>query len=756
MKRGLFMRFKLIFVLLVFLFVLSSCGPSQSTGTSTTFTVTFEVNGGSLISSVEVDNGSTLPLPNNPTKLTYIFDGWYTDFNLQSPFIESSPITSNIKLYAKWSPDLVLQLQKVEEDALQLNIPTTPIKESMLTLPTKGSVNNSNITWTSSNPLYLNRNGVIFHPTFGSDDITVTLTANVTFDFQSKIYEYEVIIPAKTETTITESAVLPFVNMTSEFNVEDGNLTTYFSNLGKLPYVDLFEFLELLDGFLYFDEFEFTINSDIVSIFYQVEDEVTDENDNVIETIVTEYLLVIDFTLNTVTVDTLDFFGGYVYSTQTDYGAGITYLDAYQEDGHQVVLEMNPYRFDLVTHSDGGKDLYLFPFHMANLLFTGGSYYNVYYNGNKYIGLYAFPDDNDPTGTTEDGRAYNALRQSSLNNTNIDPEVLVATYDMFVFTLDYFYGLKEDRGVQTYYQALSSTRDSIMTGKTRDLSNGIFNFINKGLDDLHSSHHFPGYYEPSNFTIPLNNIAQVGARVRAWYDVLWEMQAIHQAEYPTNPGNTPPNYRFIDNNKTAIIYLSGFKTATIEDPDGEDSNRYMRETMDAILQVNRNVENIVVDLSYNTGGNLGALIRVLGYMTEQPIEMSYQNPTDGSKITYFADVDTVAYTEVNWFFITSKVTFSAANLMASIGQHMGFATIIGTKSGGGASSIIPVILPDGTFFHMSSLNVLSYRVGNDIDGYEYFSIENGITPDYLLSVADTQNPVKIMEVINQAKLDKGN
>jgi hypothetical protein len=49
---------------------------------------------------------------------------------------------------------------------------------------------------------------------------------------------------------------------------------------------------------------------------------------------------------------------------------------------------------------------------------------------------------------------------------------------------------------------------------------------------------------------------------------------------------------------------------------------------------------------------------------------------------------------------------------------------------------------------MSSLNVLSYREGNDIDGYTYYSIEHGITPDYVLEVEFIQTDTKIIEAIN--------
>ena len=747
-KKRYFMKIRKLVLLLAFVLLLVSCTPKETDKDS--FTVSFEVAGGSLVTEQTIVAGEKALEPADPTRLTYIFDGWYTDLNLTTIFDFDTPITGNIRLYAKWNPDVELQNAFMDADAAAIQLPTIPVSLSKLNLPIKGAVNESGITWSSSNPAVVNRHGVVFHPTMGENDVMVTLTAKLTYGLQQKFYDFEVVIPAKTEVTMNDYVELPFKNLTSEFTVADANLTTYFAEDGALPYVDFMEFLSILEGFLYFDDFEFSINGDIVTIYYQAEYDIKDDQGNIIGTETEDYYLTIDFEENTVTVDTLNFFEGYIYETATDYGAGITYLETYYEEGIPVTLELTPYRFDLVIHQDGLETKYLFPFHIANLLFTGGSYYNVYYNGNGYSGIYAFPDTDDSTGETEDGRAYNTIKISSLNGTDVAPDVLVATYDMFVFTLDYFFGLKSQRGVETYYNVLSSTRDSYMTGKTRDLSNGLFNVVNKTLDDLHSSYHFPGYYEVPLFKLQLQTVAQVGSTVRSWYDVLFEVQALFNNTYQQTSG-TPPNYRFIDNNKTAIIYLDGFHTATVEDPDGKDSHRFMRETMDAIMLENRNVENIVVDLSYNTGGNLGALIRVLGFMTEQPIEMSYMNPTDQSNVTYFADVDTVAYTDVNWFFITSRVTFSAANLMTSIGQHMGFATIIGTKSGGGASSIIPVVLPDGTFFHMSSLNVLSYRIGNEIDGYEYFSIEDGITPDYILPVADTQNAAKIIEIINQAK-----
>ena len=137
---------------------------------------------------------------------------------------------------------------------------------------------------------------------------------------------------------------------------------------------------------------------------------------------------------------------------------------------------------------------------------------------------------------------------------------------------------------------------------------------------------------------------------------------------------------------------------------------------------------------------------MLGYITDNPIEANYQDPLTNKKTTYWIDVDTRA-TQVNWFFMISKRTFSAANLMAAIGKYQGLATIIGTTSGGGACSILPIYTPDGSIYQISSLNMISYRVGSDEDGWEYISVESGVVPDYFLSVTDIFNDASIASLI---------
>ena len=68
------------------------------------YTVSFNSNGGSKISSETVTNGKPLNSLTVPNKDGYVFEGWYVDEALTTPFnFGVTLITKDITLYAKWS-----------------------------------------------------------------------------------------------------------------------------------------------------------------------------------------------------------------------------------------------------------------------------------------------------------------------------------------------------------------------------------------------------------------------------------------------------------------------------------------------------------------------------------------------------------------------------------------------------------------------------------------------------------------------------
>ncbi|MEG1822849.1 MAG: InlB B-repeat-containing protein [Clostridiales bacterium] len=74
---------------------------------ATTFTVTFNTNGGSAVADITgVVSGSKITKPTDPTKKGYTFGGWYTDNKFATAWeFDKSTVTGNTTLYAKWNAE---------------------------------------------------------------------------------------------------------------------------------------------------------------------------------------------------------------------------------------------------------------------------------------------------------------------------------------------------------------------------------------------------------------------------------------------------------------------------------------------------------------------------------------------------------------------------------------------------------------------------------------------------------------------------
>ncbi len=77
-------------------------GGGSSTVTSS-YSVTFNTNGGSTIAKETVEANSVLEKPTAPTKEGYDFAGWYTDKELTTAYDFTAKVTKNLTLYAAWA-----------------------------------------------------------------------------------------------------------------------------------------------------------------------------------------------------------------------------------------------------------------------------------------------------------------------------------------------------------------------------------------------------------------------------------------------------------------------------------------------------------------------------------------------------------------------------------------------------------------------------------------------------------------------------
>ncbi len=87
---------RLFLVVLFFAFALLGCASKE-------YTISFESNGGSAVSSMTAQKGDELTKPDNPTKVGYTFEGWYTDASLTSAYTFTTMPAQNLTLYANYT-----------------------------------------------------------------------------------------------------------------------------------------------------------------------------------------------------------------------------------------------------------------------------------------------------------------------------------------------------------------------------------------------------------------------------------------------------------------------------------------------------------------------------------------------------------------------------------------------------------------------------------------------------------------------------
>lgn len=135
---------------------------TKKTTTNTTeakkYTVKFDSNGGSKVSSKEVTSGSKVSKPSNPTRTGYKFGGWTLN---NKAYDFNSKVTSNITLVAKWtaktytvkvssvdeySPARILS---VYEDGSKISFKQINYTDGTMLCSSKGNVNKSDIEGVS-------------------------------------------------------------------------------------------------------------------------------------------------------------------------------------------------------------------------------------------------------------------------------------------------------------------------------------------------------------------------------------------------------------------------------------------------------------------------------------------------------------------------------------------------------------------------------------------------------------------------------
>ena len=872
----------LLLLLTLSIFVLSACDPKTDTEPDpdpvpiVNYTVTFNIAGGSAVSSQEVESGTITTVPVAPTKEGYTFTIWYeTDDTVAFDFL--TPITADITLTAYWTEVVpeITDMDLVDED-IQYLIDNLYDEDGILNLVSTAKVNRSRVTWEIDS-IYVTSEGIVLPLPNGSDATTTTITATVKFNDATKTKSFDIPLTTTEEVVLTTVKSIPFENLTTEYDVDDDDVTVdlYFETDGNVPYIKLTDFFSLVEGFI--DPATVFVESTVegvLTISYEYYDEEEDYTYDMI--------LTVDSTENTIDVNDPAFYWAYVYSVETNYGRHIEYMDetypgySYDE-GTNINYDLDDFNLDIVLY----QDEVLLPYYMANQLFAGSSYYNVYYNVDGLYGIYSLPS----TGSDE----LNTIRSSSENYHDIPVDILIHTFNMLAFNLDNLYGLKDIMDIDTYYTLLYENADSLLDNNAGDFELALRDFLLLTLDEPHTSYGYPSFYNAPQNEGPLtNSLAFYGERMNEWYnDGLFATDDAIGAKWGKASGTNwnavnKPDYWFVDD-VTVMLSLNDFYTSDIEvsytfdytlaenalevedgslilpsitegnkfwyyknstqentiveiivkgveetyvtdykaalvslgatlvqqDTDEDekdngyytltvggvvymvqvaydaeydafyvgvndtapaayedewvliadthdtvngDSAVYMELVFEQIIAEKPLVEDVILDLTWNTGGNVGALYRIVGFITDDPFQTSRIDGDTNGTSTSYVDIDDgiPSYAHLNWALLTTPTTFSAANDLANLFKANDFGPIIGIQSGGGACSITPILLPTGSAFTMSSNGIGAYRTGAGTveDPYEYHNTEFGIVPDYPLSMTNIYDEATLLAILD--------
>ena len=213
------------------------------------YTVTFNANGGSTVTSQSVRYGATATKPADPTKTAtasteYTFADWYSDSGLTTSFSFDTAIKEDITLYAKWTETAVTP----QKTAGSISYATESVKkttDSTAFTNELTKIGNGTVTYSSSDETVATVNASTGEVTIvgaGTATITATVTDSDTYTYATKTASYTVKVLSETLlTTITatgkEQASYSTANVaTISFSHTEEGGSAYTANWGWWGY----------------------------------------------------------------------------------------------------------------------------------------------------------------------------------------------------------------------------------------------------------------------------------------------------------------------------------------------------------------------------------------------------------------------------------------------------------------------------------------------------------------------------------------
>ena len=355
------------------------------------------------------------------------------------------------------------------------------------------------------------------------------------------------------------------------------------------------------------------------------------------------------------------------------------------------------------------------------------------------------------------------------------------TYNELCINLDLNYGLKELHGnkfdcFDSYFEYVG-LKSKLLNPDPEIFCKAIWDLCEAYFSDNHSNFKLVSYYCGYDIAKKFAERVETGDENLLTGNSISKKMELYYTARQNVYGEKVPGLEFSSDGKTAIVRFDEYTTygasdlnAIINEKTTEDICNSIKENYTAIqkdidteyylycvnkmIKENPEVENVILDMSNNTGGSCRTAVATLAWMLGE-VQTNITNSITGAKCSsvYVCDINADGKFDENdtikdkkLFCLISPASFSCGNMVPAMLKSSDRVVLLGETSGGGSACVYPTMAADSTTFRISSRYVMS----ENKNGSNY-DIDKGIEPHVRLQPETLYNKEKICSIVANMK-----
>lgn len=405
---------------------------------------------------------------------------------------------------------------------------------------------------------------------------------------------------------------------------------------------------------------------------------------------------------------------------------------SYDRYGDEMILYLADYHINMIMQD--GK--YYLPLQtMSDLMISPVFRVALLFNGDCLMLVNREIFGSVRKGLTELGELY-----YKANGNGLSRELAEFGYYELCFVLDNLYGLKEPHEIKSFDQFFwqMGFDEEFKKASAEEADTLLYKLIDFYLDDLHSDFiaysYLTGARQVDWTTGPaarkMDEAVAMYGNARAAADDFYKTE------------DNPFVYEEVGN--TAFLIFDSFlsHSASVYYNAFQNGEKLPLDTIGLVIYAHNNIyrndspiENVVIDLSNNTGGDVDAAIFLMAWILgDAPFSVKDTFTGALSTASYRADVNLDrnfnsgdVLDDKNVYVLVSPVSFSCGNLVPAAFKASDKVTVLGRTSGGGSCIVQPLSTAWGTLFQISGAQRMSF-----LKNGTFYDIDAGVAPDFTL------------------------